>query len=151
MLLSGGLDSSLVSAIAVRLIKQANPNAVVKSFTVGLKGYKSPDLDAARHVADFIGRSLFSDVTQLLVRELNEYTSISGTEHHEVYFTIEEGLAALDTVMYHLESLTTIHAAVPMYFLSKAVKAENVTVVLSGEGADELFAGSVSMCEREWK
>ncbi|NPA44459.1 MAG: asparagine synthase B [Chlorobi bacterium] len=116
VLLSGGLDSSLVSAITARLFK--NTGQKLHSFSVGLKN--SPDLLAAKKVADFL-----------------------GTEHHEVNFTIEEGIKAIEKIIWHLESydVTTIRASTPMYFLSKAIAETNIRVVLSGEGADELFGG----------
>lgn len=116
VLLSGGLDSSLVSSITARLFKKTGQK--LHSFSVGLKD--SPDLIAAKKVADFL-----------------------GTEHHEVNFTIEEGIKAIEKIIWHLESydVTTIRASTPMYFLSKAIAKTNIRVVLSGEGADELFGG----------
>ena len=120
VLLSGGLDSSLVTAIAVRHGKQAT-NAVswsdkVHSFSIGIKG--APDLAAARKVASFL-----------------------GTEHHEFTFTPQEALDALPNVIWHLESFEQVRASVPMYLLSRKIKAMGVKMVLSGEGADEAFGG----------
>uniref|UniRef100_A0A1I7SSW8 Asparagine synthetase [glutamine-hydrolyzing] n=1 Tax=Bursaphelenchus xylophilus TaxID=6326 RepID=A0A1I7SSW8_BURXY len=116
MLLSGGLDSSLICAIAVRELKrQGKP---LKTYAVGLPG--SPDLAAARKVADFL-----------------------GTDHTEVSFTVEEGICALVKLIYHLESydVTTVRAATPMYFLSRKIRNDGIKVVLSGEGSDEIFGG----------
>lgn len=122
VLLSGGLDSSLVASITQRFLK-ANPefNPYFKnlnSFSIGLKG--SPDLVAAQKVADFI-----------------------GTKHHSFTFTLEEGINALKDVIYHLETydITTIRASTPMYLLSRKVKSLGIKMVLSGEGSDELLGG----------
>jgi len=126
VLLSGGLDSSIVSAIAkkyaaLRVEEHDQKKAwwpQLHSFAVGLEG--SPDLAAARKVADHI-----------------------NTVHHEVYFTIQEGIDALHDVIYHLETydVTTIRASTPMYLLARAIKAMGIKMVLSGEGADEIFGG----------
>ena len=110
--LSGGFDSSIITSIVSRKIQN------VHTFSIGLKGYHSPDLEAAEVVAKYL-----------------------NTTHHRVEFTIEEGINALDDVIYSLESydVTTIRASVPQYLLSKYVKENtDVTVVLSGEGADEI-------------
>lgn len=117
VLLSGGLDSSLTSSIAARLLKEEGKT--LRSFSIGL-GPEAPDAVAARKVAEFL-----------------------GTEHHEVHFTIEEGIALLDRLIWHLETydVTTVRASVPMYFLAKAITETGVKVVLSGEGADEIFGG----------
>ncbi|AHM62718.1 asparagine synthetase B [Flammeovirgaceae bacterium 311] len=126
VLLSGGLDSSIVSAVAKKFSARRVESGDIKeawwpqlhSFAVGLEG--SPDLAAARKVADHI-----------------------GTVHHEVNFTIEEGLDALRDVIYHIETydVTTIRASTPMYLLARVIKSMGVKMVLSGEGADELFGG----------
>jgi asparagine synthase (glutamine-hydrolysing) len=126
VLLSGGLDSSIVSAIAKKFAARRieTEDAVeawwprLHSFAVGLKG--SPDLAAAQKVADHI-----------------------GTVHHEVMFTIQEGLDALSDVIYHLETydVTTVRASTPMYLLARVIKSMGVKMVLSGEGADEIFGG----------
>lgn len=126
VLLSGGLDSSITSALArnysERRIESDNTEAAwwprLHSFSVGLEG--SPDLKAAREVANHI-----------------------GTVHHEVKFTIQEGLDAIRDVIYHLETydITTIRASTPMYLMARAIKALGIKMVLSGEGADELFGG----------
>lgn len=117
VLLSGGLDSSLISSIASGLVKKKGEQ--LHSFSIGLSS-DSPDVVAARSVADFL-----------------------GTEHHEVYFTIEEGIAILDKLIWHLETydVTSVRASTPMYFLSKAITEKGIKVVLSGEGADEIFGG----------
>ena len=126
VLLSGGLDSSVVSAIAKKYAaKRIEENdkgdawwPQLHSFAVGLEG--SPDLIAAKKVAEHI-----------------------GTIHHEVYFTIQEGLDAIRDVIYHLETydVTTIRASTPMYLMARVIKSMGIKMVLSGEGADELFGG----------
>ncbi|MCL4113152.1 UNVERIFIED_CONTAM: hypothetical protein GTU68_065788 [Idotea baltica] len=114
VLLSGGLDSSVTSAIAKKYAQMR----VLHSFSVGLEG--SPDLAAARKVADHI-----------------------GTVHHEIKFTIQEGLDAIRDVIYKLETydITTIRASTPMYLMARVIKSMGIKMVLSGEGADELFGG----------
>ena len=126
VLLSGGLDSSVISAIAkkyaAKRIETHDQSAAwwpqLHSFAIGLIG--SPDLAAAQKVADHI-----------------------DTVHHEVHFTVQEGIDALRDVIYHLETydVTTIRASTPMYLLSRVIKSMGVKMVLSGEGADELFGG----------
>jgi asparagine synthase (glutamine-hydrolysing) len=126
VLLSGGLDSSITSALAKKYAahrvesddKQAAWWPQLHSFSVGLEG--SPDLAAAQEVAKHI-----------------------GTVHHEIKFTIQEGLDAIREVIYHLETydITTIRASTPMYLMARAIKALGIKMVLSGEGADELFGG----------
>eukprot|EP00040_Diaphanoeca_grandis_P040029 m.260992 g.260992 ORF g.260992 m.260992 type:complete len:566 (+) comp41038_c0_seq1:143-1840(+) len=126
VLLSGGLDSSLVASIAsrhaqFRVESQGKEKAwfpSLHSFSVGLKG--SPDLKAARVVADYL-----------------------DTIHHEFVFTVEEGLDAVRDVIYHLETydVTTIRAATPMFLMSRKIRAMGIKMVLSGEGADEIFGG----------
>ncbi|OMH79717.1 putative asparagine synthetase [glutamine-hydrolyzing] [Zancudomyces culisetae] len=122
VLLSGGLDSSLISSIAAREIKKTtgNPNSSMplKSFSIGLPG--APDLKAAKTVADQL-----------------------GTEHYGFEYTVQEGIDAVPDVIYHLETydVTTIRASTPMYLLSRKVKALGVKMVLSGEGSDEVFGG----------
>eukprot|EP01025_Chloroclados_australasicus_P018846 TRINITY_DN2003_c1_g1_i6.p1 TRINITY_DN2003_c1_g1~~TRINITY_DN2003_c1_g1_i6.p1 ORF type:complete len:649 (-),score=79.24 TRINITY_DN2003_c1_g1_i6:1644-3590(-) len=120
VLLSGGLDSSLVASVAVRHLKESR-NAFdtqhpLNTFSIGIKG--SPDLKAARKVADFL-----------------------GTNHHEFHFTVQEGIDALHDLIYHIESFEQVRAAVPMYLLARRIKAMGIKVVLSGEGADEIFGG----------
>lgn len=126
VLLSGGLDSSLVSAVAAKYVAKRIEDEGksdawwprLHSFAVGLKG--APDLIAAKKVAEMI-----------------------GTVHHEVHFTIQEGIDALRDVIYHLETydVTTIRAATPMYLMSRKIKAMGIKMVLSGEGSDEIFGG----------
>ena len=125
VLLSGGLDSSITSALA-KILSKSNTKDDQKSvllnnlhsFSVGLKG--SPDLDAAKKVAAHI-----------------------GTVHHEIIFTIQEGLDAIRDVIYHLETydVTTVRASTPMYLMARTIKSMGIKMVLSGEGADELFGG----------
>ncbi|WP_371379019.1 asparagine synthase B [Thalassotalea aquiviva] len=126
VLLSGGLDSSLVSAItqkfAARRVEENDLSEAwwpkVHSFACGLEG--SPDLVAAQKVADAI-----------------------GTIHHSVTFTVQEGIDALKEVIYHIETydVTTIRASTPMYLMARKIKAMGIKMVLSGEGADEIFGG----------
>ena len=126
VLLSGGLDSSVTSAIAKKYASmrvESNDQAAawwpqLHSFSVGLEG--SPDLAAAQVVADHI-----------------------GTVHHEIKFTIQEGLDAIRDVVYNLETydITTIRASTPMYLMARVIKSMGIKMVLSGEGADELFGG----------
>ena len=117
VLLSGGLDSSLTSAIASRLLAESGKK--LHSFSIGLNA-DAPDAAAARKVAEYL-----------------------GTEHHEIHFTVEEGIEILERLIWHLETydVTSIRASTPMYFLSKAITDLGVKVVLSGEGADEIFGG----------
>ncbi|MCE2570346.1 asparagine synthase B [Motilimonas eburnea] len=126
VLLSGGLDSSVISAITQRFAKQRveddDKSAAwwpqLHSFSVGLEG--SPDLAAAQKVADSI-----------------------GTIHHPIIFTVQNGIDALREVIYHLETydVTTIRASTPMYLMARKIKAMGIKMVLSGEGADEIFGG----------
>ena len=126
VLLSGGLDSSLISAITQKFAaRRIEDNDLadawwpkVHSFACGLEG--SPDLIAAQTVADSI-----------------------GTIHHSVVFTEQEGIDALKEVIYHLETydVTTIRASTPMYLMARKIKAMGIKMVLSGEGADEIFGG----------
>ncbi|MFZ0489322.1 MAG: asparagine synthase B, partial [Salegentibacter sp.] len=117
VLLSGGLDSSLTSSIAARLMAESGQK--LHSFSIGLDE-TAPDLIAARKVADFL-----------------------GTEHTELYFTVEEGIEIIKQLVWHLETydVTSIRASTPMYFLSKGIVDKGIKVVLSGEGADEIFGG----------
>ena len=126
VLLSGGLDSSITSALAKKFaakrVESGDTQSAwwpqLHSFSVGLEG--SPDLAAAQKVAEHI-----------------------GTVHHEIKFTIQEGLDAIREVIYHLETydITTIRASTPMFLMARAIKALGIKMVLSGEGADELFGG----------
>lgn len=126
VLLSGGLDSSVISAIAKkyaarRIETDGKKDAwwpQLHSFAVGLKG--APDLIKAREVADYI-----------------------GTVHHEINYTIQEGLDAVRDVIYFIETydVTTVRASTPMYLLARVIKSMGIKMVLSGEGADEVFGG----------
>jgi asparagine synthase (glutamine-hydrolysing) len=126
VLLSGGLDSSIVSAVAKKFAPKRIETQDVSeawwpqlhSFAVGLEG--SPDLASAKKVAAHI-----------------------GTIHHEINFTVQEGLDAIRDVIYHIETydVTTIRASTPMYLLARVIKSMGVKMVLSGEGADEIFGG----------
>ena len=126
VLLSGGLDSSVISAVAQKFAQNRIENdgkteawwPRLHSFAVGLKG--APDLAKARLVAEHI-----------------------GTVHHEINYTIEEGLDALRDVIYFIETydVTTVRASTPMYLLARVIKSMGIKMVLSGEGADEIFGG----------
>ena len=126
VLLSGGLDSSVVSAIAKKFsLKRIETDSQqdawwprLHSFAVGIKG--SPDLEKARVMADHL-----------------------GTVHHEVNYTVQEGLDAIRDVIYHIETydVTTVRASTPMYLLARVIKSMGIKMVLSGEGADEIFGG----------
>lgn len=126
VLLSGGLDSSVISAIAKKYsamrVETDNKAAAwwpqLHSFAVGLKG--APDLAKAKEVAEHI-----------------------GTVHHEINYTIQEGLDAIRDVIYYIETydVTTVRASTPMYLLARVIKSMGIKMVLSGEGADEIFGG----------
>ena len=126
VLLSGGLDSSVVSAIAERFsehrIEDGGQTRAywprLHSFAVGLEG--APDLAKARLVAEHI-----------------------GTVHHEIHYTVQEGLDALRDVIYYIETydVTTVRASTPMYLLARVIRSMGIKMVLSGEGADEVFGG----------
>ncbi len=126
VLLSGGLDSSIIAACAQRFASRrveedgATPAwwPRLHSFAIGLEG--APDLAAAREVASHV-----------------------GTVHHEFHFTVQEGLDALPDVIHHLETydVTTVRAATPMYLMARRIRSMGVKMVLSGEGADEIFGG----------
>lgn len=126
VLLSGGLDSSIISAVTKKYAANRIESGDTKqawypqlhSFAIGLEG--SPDLIAANKVAEHI-----------------------GSVHHEIHFTVQEGLDAVRDVIYHLETydVTTIRASTPMYLLARVIKSMGIKMVLSGEGADEIFGG----------
>ncbi len=126
VLLSGGLDSSITSALAKKYadkrIESGDMDSAwwpqLHSFAIGLEG--SPDLEAAKKVADHL-----------------------DTVHHEIKFTIQEGIDSIRDVIYHLETydITTIRASTPMYLMARAIKAMGIKMVLSGEGSDEIFGG----------
>jgi asparagine synthase (glutamine-hydrolysing) len=122
ILLSGGLDSSLVASVAVKYIRE-NPeqygeNPVIHTFSIGDKD--GTDLPYARKVAEFL-----------------------GTRHHEINFTVEDGLNAIEDIIYYLETydITTIRASTPHYLLSRKIQSLGIKMVLSGEGSDELLGG----------
>ena len=126
VLLSGGLDSSITSALAKKFSSKRVESddtqeawwPQLHSFSVGLED--SPDLAAAKRVSEHI-----------------------GSIHHEVIFTIQEGLDAIKDVIYHLETydITTVRASTPMFLMARSIKSHGIKMVLSGEGADELFGG----------
>lgn len=126
VLLSGGLDSSIISAIASKYAEKRIETEDqqkawwprLHSFAIGLKG--SPDLAAAQTVANHL-----------------------GTVHHTVHFSVQEGLDAIRDVIYHIETydVTTVRASTPMYLLARVIKSMGIKMVLSGEGADEIFGG----------
>ncbi|CAM6116697.1 unnamed protein product [Calypogeia fissa] len=122
VLLSGGLDSSLVAAVTSRHLGETKAAKLwgpqLHTFCVGLEG--SPDLKAAAEVAKTL-----------------------GTLHHELHFTVQQGLDSISEVIYHLETydVTTIRASTPMFLMSRKIKALGVKMVLSGEGSDEIFGG----------
>ncbi|VAH10837.1 unnamed protein product [Triticum turgidum subsp. durum] len=122
VLLSGGLDSSLVASVVSRYLAETKVarqwGNKLHTFCIGLKG--SPDLKAAKEVADYL-----------------------GTVHHELHFTVQEGIDALEEVIYHIETydVTTIRASTPMFLMSRKIKSLGVKMVLSGEGSDEIFGG----------
>lgn len=126
VLLSGGLDSSVISAVAKKYAsKRIETDGAsdawwpqLHSFAIGLKG--APDLSKAREVADYI-----------------------GTVHHEINYTVQEGLDAIRDVIYFIETydVTTVRASTPMYLLARVIKSMGIKMVLSGEGADEVFGG----------
>jgi len=126
VLLSGGLDSSVVAAVASKFSRMRVEEGGVAeawfprlhSFAIGLEG--APDLKASRTVADHL-----------------------QTVHHEFHFTVQQGIDALKDVIYHLETydVTTIRASTPMYLMARRIKAMGIKMVLSGEGADEIFGG----------
>lgn len=126
VLLSGGLDSSIIASITAKFARQRIESGDTQeawyprlhSFAVGLEG--SPDLAAAQKAADYI-----------------------GSVHHEIKYTVQEGLDAIKDVIYHLETydVTTVRASTPMYLLARVIKSMGIKMVLSGEGSDELFGG----------
>ena len=125
VLLSGGLDSSIIAAIGASLSDDP-----IHTFSIGFEGCDSPDLIAARKVAEHI-----------------------GSIHKEVTFTLKEGLEAIKDVIWHLETydVTTIRASVPMYLLSKYISENtDIKVILSGEGSDELFGGYLKRSNVRW-
>ncbi|XP_053693933.1 probable asparagine synthetase [glutamine-hydrolyzing] [Sabethes cyaneus] len=134
-LLSGGLDSSLVASIATKILrKRHGPDYRLKTYSVGLVG--GPDFEYSKMVADFI-----------------------GSDHTEVHFTIDEGLNYIRDIIWHSETydITTVRCSIPMYLLARHIKSEGIKMILSGEGADELFGGYLyfhqapSLTEFHWE
>jgi asparagine synthase (glutamine-hydrolysing) len=127
-LLSGGLDSSLVCSIAVKALEKPSIrqsshvtwDGQLRTFSIGLEGGNATDLEAAERAAKWL-----------------------GTKHHNFTFTMDEGLAAIRDVIWHLETydVTTIRASTPMFLLARKIKAMGIKMVLSGEGSDEIFGG----------
>ncbi|CAO1405126.1 unnamed protein product [Diamesa serratosioi] len=117
-LLSGGVDSSLIASMATKIMREKNPDFKLHTYSVGLEG--APDFKYSQMVADFI-----------------------GSDHHEVHFTVEEGIDCIRDIIYHLESydVTTIRASIPMFILTRYIKSDGLKMVLSGEGADEILGG----------
>lgn len=124
LLISGGVDSSIIASIIMKMVKSGEIDikkrgmTEVPSFCVGLKG--SPDMEFAKKVADFI-----------------------GTTHYEIHFTVEEGIDALEEVIYHTETFnaTTVRASTPMFLMARRIKNYGIKMVMTGEGADEIFGG----------
>lgn len=117
-LLSGGVDSSLIASIATKIMREKNPKFRLKTYSVGLKD--APDFKYSQIVADYI-----------------------QSDHTEVVFTVEQGLDCIHEIIRHIESydVTTIRSSIPMYILSRFIKSEGLKMILSGEGADEIFGG----------
>ncbi|MEO8534052.1 MAG: asparagine synthase B [Flavobacterium sp.] len=117
VLLSGGLDSSLISSIAARLL--AGTGKKIQSFSIGLNA-DAPDNKIARKAAEFL-----------------------GTEHHEIHFSVKEGIEVLEKIIQNIETydVISVRASVPMFILSKAIAEKGIKAILSGEGADEIFGG----------
>ncbi|XP_055376745.1 uncharacterized protein LOC129608964 [Condylostylus longicornis] len=117
-LLSGGVDSSLIASIATKIMREKDKNFKLRTFSVGLEG--APDFKYSKMVAEHI-----------------------QSDHTELVFTVEEGLDCIRDIIYHLETydITTVRCSIPMYLLTRRIKSENIRMILSGEGADELFGG----------
>lgn len=117
-LLSGGVDSSIVSAVATKIMRERDPTFRLKTYSVGLEN--APDFKYSRMVAEYI-----------------------NSDHKEVVFKVEDGLDCIREVIYHTETydVTTVRCSIPMVLLARAIKAEGLKMILSGEGADEIFGG----------
>ncbi|XP_055844175.1 uncharacterized protein LOC129910711 [Episyrphus balteatus] len=117
-LLSGGVDSSLVASIATKIIRETDPSFRLKTFSVGLEG--APDFKYSRMVADYI-----------------------DSDHTDVFFTIEQGIDCIRDIIFHLETydVTTVRCSIPMLLLTRYIKSTGIKMILSGEGADEIFGG----------
>ncbi|XP_030081845.1 asparagine synthetase [glutamine-hydrolyzing] 2-like [Drosophila hydei] len=117
-LLSGGVDSSLIASIATKIMRETNPSYRLKTFSVGLRD--APDFEAARQVAKFI-----------------------DSDHTELVFEIEDALDGIRDIVYHLETydVTTVRCSLPMLLMARYIKSTGIKMILSGEGADEIFGG----------
>lgn len=117
-LLSGGVDSSLIASIATKILRERDPKYRLKTYSVGLEN--APDLKYSRMVADYI-----------------------NSDHTEVFFKVEDGLDCIRETIYHLESydITTVRCSIPMVLMTRFIKSEGLKMILSGEGADEIFGG----------
>lgn len=117
-LLSGGVDSSLIASIATKINRERDPEYRLKTYSVGLQG--APDFKYSQMVADYI-----------------------GSDHTEIIFTIDMGLDCIRDIIYKLETydITTVRCSIPMYIMTRYIKSEGIKMILSGEGADEIFGG----------
>lgn len=117
-LLSGGVDSSLIASIATQILRERDPNYRLKTYSVGLEN--APDFKYSRMVADYI-----------------------DSDHREIIFRIEDGIDCIRDTIYHTESydITTIRCSIPMILMTRFIKSEGLKMILSGEGADEIFGG----------
>lgn len=117
-LLSGGVDSSLIASIATKILRERTPNYRVKTYSVGLEN--APDFKYSRMVAEYI-----------------------NSDHTEVIFKLDEGLDCIREIIYHTESydITTVRCSIPMVLMTRFIKSEGLKMILSGEGADEIFGG----------
>lgn len=117
-LLSGGVDSSLVASIATRIMREKDPTARLRTFSVGLPG--APDFQYSRMVAEYL-----------------------NCDHQEIVFQIDDALDYVREIIYHIETydVTTVRCSIPMVILARAIKAQGIKMILSGEGADEIFGG----------
>ena len=155
VLLSGGLDSSLVAAIAQREVQRLNESTMKRAAEA-----KNKATSNANAQSELVGIDDENELqTDLILGQLNSFSiglpgapdaiaaqevaNFLGTKHHTLTFTLEDGLNALSDVIYHLESydVTTIRASTPMFLLSRKIKAMGIKMVLSGEGSDEIFGG----------
>lgn len=117
-LLSGGVDSSLIASIATRILREKDPAARLRTFSVGLPG--APDFRYSRQVAEYL-----------------------DCEHQEIVFEVADALDYVREIVYHIETydVTTVRCSIPMVLLARAIKAQGIKMILSGEGADEIFGG----------
>lgn len=117
-LLSGGVDSSIIASVATKIMRERNPNFRLKTFSVGLEN--APDFKYSRMVADYI-----------------------NSDHKEIIFKVEDGLDSIRDIILHCETydVTTVRCSIPMVLMARAIKSEGIKMILSGEGADEIFGG----------